>query len=119
MIRWKDEKEQIKQKKHSGFVFSQTIRILIHKNNQENLEFDGEIELYESYFGGVRKGKRGRGATGKILVFVLPLSFKSCINWSFASSLLATYTQYKDYKKTCDRNSGIDFLYDKFISPLP
>lgn len=28
--------------------------------------FDGEVELDESYFGGVRKGKRGRGAGGKI-----------------------------------------------------
>ena len=27
------------------------------------------IELYESYFGGVRKGKSGRGATGKVAVF--------------------------------------------------
>jgi transposase len=29
----------------------------------------GEIELDESYFGGKRKGKRGRGATGKTIVF--------------------------------------------------
>ena len=33
--------------------------------------FDGEIEVDESYFGGVRKGKRGRGAAGKIPVFGL------------------------------------------------
>ena len=31
----------------------------------------GEIEADESYFGGVRKGKRGRGAGGKIAVFGL------------------------------------------------
>ncbi len=31
--------------------------------------FDGKIELDESYFGGTRKGKRGRGAGGKIPVF--------------------------------------------------
>jgi transposase len=31
--------------------------------------FAGEIELDESYFGGVRKGKRGRGAAGKVVVF--------------------------------------------------
>jgi transposase len=31
--------------------------------------FDGAVELDESYFGGVRKGKRGRGAAGKIVVF--------------------------------------------------
>jgi len=31
----------------------------------------GEIELDESYFGGVRKGKQGRGAAGKVPVFGL------------------------------------------------
>lgn len=33
--------------------------------------FSGEIEVDESYFGGVGKGKRGRGAAGKIPVFGL------------------------------------------------
>ncbi len=31
-------------------------------------ELAGEVEAYESYFGGHRKSKRGRGAAGKILV---------------------------------------------------
>ena len=31
----------------------------------------GEVEADESYFGGVRKGKRGRGAAGKVAVFGL------------------------------------------------
>ena len=31
----------------------------------------GEIEVDESYFGGMRKGKRGRGAAGKVPVFGL------------------------------------------------
>ena len=35
--------------------------------------FEGEIEVDESYFGGNRKGKRGRGAAGKIPVFGLSL----------------------------------------------
>jgi transposase len=33
--------------------------------------FSGEIEVDESYFGGKRKGKRGRGAAGKVPVFGL------------------------------------------------
>jgi len=33
--------------------------------------FGGEIEVNESYFGDKRKGKRGRGAAGKIPVFGL------------------------------------------------
>ena len=31
----------------------------------------GEVEMDESYFGGKRKGKRGRGADGKVAVFGL------------------------------------------------
>ena len=31
--------------------------------------FQGDIEIDESYFDGVRKGKRGRGAAGKVVVF--------------------------------------------------
>ena len=31
--------------------------------------FDGSVELDESYFGGRRKGRRGRGAAGKVVVF--------------------------------------------------
>lgn len=33
--------------------------------------FEGEIEADESYLGGSRKGKRGRGAAGKVTVFGL------------------------------------------------
>ena len=33
--------------------------------------FEGEVEIDESYFGGRRKGKRGRGAAGKTPVFGL------------------------------------------------
>ena len=31
--------------------------------------FEGPVELDESYFGGRRKGRRGRGAAGKMVVF--------------------------------------------------
>ena len=33
--------------------------------------FNGEVEVDESYFGGHRKGKRGRGSAGKVPVFGL------------------------------------------------
>jgi len=42
--------------------------ILAHAEDASNL-FGGEIELDESYFGGRRKGNRGRGAAGKVPVF--------------------------------------------------
>lgn len=31
--------------------------------------FEGSVELNESYFGGKRKGKRGKGAAGKVAIF--------------------------------------------------
>jgi transposase len=36
---------------------------------EDSLPVEGLVEVDESYFGGVRKGKRGRGAAGKIPVF--------------------------------------------------
>ena len=40
-------------------------------SKQPNLQLSGEVEADESYFGGVRKGKRGRGAAGKVALFGL------------------------------------------------
>ena len=37
--------------------------------DEEKRPLLGELELDESYFGGRRKGKRGRGAAGKVAVF--------------------------------------------------
>jgi transposase len=42
--------------------------ILSHAGDAKSL-LGGEIELDEAYFGGRRKGKRGRGAAGKVPVF--------------------------------------------------
>jgi transposase len=45
------------------------LRWAILANLDRELLMNGEIELDESYFGGRRKGKRGRGAAGKVPVF--------------------------------------------------
>jgi len=45
------------------------IRQIILPLTSEKKRFKGEIEVDESYFGGRRKGKRGRGAANKIPVF--------------------------------------------------
>jgi transposase len=47
----------------------QTLRHAIIISDSENGSFSGEIEMDESYFGGRRKGNRGRGAAGKVPVF--------------------------------------------------
>jgi len=44
---------------------------IIQQCEREAGKLSGEIELDESYFGGRRKGRRGRGATGKSVVFGL------------------------------------------------
>ena len=41
------------------------------KQQKRGAQFCGKIEVDESYFGGRRKGKRGRGAAGKVIVFGL------------------------------------------------
>lgn len=53
--------------------FFHLLRIIIAAElTEEHITLvDGEIEVDESYFGGHRKGKRGRGAAGKVPVFGL------------------------------------------------
>ena len=48
---------------NTAAVFYRKVRIIIAKKLEtEAFEFGGEIELDESYFGGIHKGKRGRRA---------------------------------------------------------
>jgi transposase len=59
--------------RNTAALFFKKIRTLIaeHQEKQLRQAFEGEVEIDESYFGGVRKGKRGRGAAGKVAVFGL------------------------------------------------
>lgn len=56
---------------NSAALFYKKLRTIIafHLEQQAHEIFDGHIELDESYFGIIRKGKRGRGAAGKTAVF--------------------------------------------------
>lgn len=56
---------------NTAALFYHKLRQIIVDKIADDTPFDGEIELDESYFGGVRKGKRGRGAAGKVPVFGL------------------------------------------------
>jgi len=49
--------------------FYHRLREIICLATEEEAPVTGEIEVDESYFGGTRKGKRGRGAAGKVPVF--------------------------------------------------
>ena len=49
--------------------FMQFRKLIAIYCNQEARKLNGELELDESYFGGKRKGTRGRGAKNKAIVF--------------------------------------------------
>lgn len=56
----------------AAYYFQRLRGIIVYELEQESHEvFTGEIEVDESYFGGTRKGKRGRGSAGKVPVFGL------------------------------------------------
>ena len=56
--------------RNSAIRFFHKLRCAIATKQQDRAaQFAGEVELDESYFGGHRKGKRGRGAGGKTAVF--------------------------------------------------
>jgi transposase len=58
--------------RNTAILFYDKLREIIAARLAEEAPFlDGEIEVDESYFGGRRKGKRGRGAGGKVPVFGL------------------------------------------------
>jgi transposase len=57
--------------KNTAQLFFHKLRNLIIKNQKIDVFFHGEVEADESYFGGRRKGKRGRGSAGKVPVFGL------------------------------------------------
>ncbi len=59
--------------RHTATLFFHKLRELISARLAEEAPelLSGEVEVDESYFGGRRKGKRGRGAGGKVPVFGL------------------------------------------------
>ena len=56
---------------NSAALFYRKIRTVInyHLALAADEVFEDSVELDESYFGGRRKGRRGRGAAGKVVVF--------------------------------------------------
>ena len=59
-------------RKTSSYFFLRLREIIaLELEVESEAMFGGEIEVDESYFGGRRKGRRGRGAGGKIPVFGL------------------------------------------------
>jgi len=53
----------------ANLFYNKMRQIIVHFTELESPFLNGEVEVDESYFGGVRKGLRGRGAAGKVPVF--------------------------------------------------
>jgi len=60
--------------RHTATLFFRKLReVIAQRLNEETPELlGGEVEIDESYFGGRRKGKRGRGAGGKVHTVIIP-----------------------------------------------
>ena len=59
----------VKVNKTTAAFFFHRLREIIACEAANTTPLAGEFEVDESYFGGTRKGKRGRGAAGKVPVF--------------------------------------------------
>lgn len=57
--------------RHSAARIYRVIRQCMAQDCERHTPLRGEVEADESYFGGYRKGRRGRGAAGKVAVFGL------------------------------------------------
>lgn len=55
--------------RNTAVTFYHRLRRIIAEFMPSVEMFCGEVEMDESYFGGHRKGKRGRGAAAKVAVF--------------------------------------------------
>lgn len=98
-----------------GFVhssFMQFRKLIADFCNQEAKKLNGEIELDESYFGGRRKGKRGRGANNKAIVFGI-LERKGKVHVVVVENVQAKTLMEKIKRKT---KKGSVFYTDTFKS---
>ncbi len=57
--------------KTTAAYYFHRLRQLIYQATEDTTPFSGEVEVDESYFGGRRKGLRGRAIAGKVPVFGL------------------------------------------------
>ncbi|MGH3515140.1 MAG: IS1595 family transposase [Pseudonocardiaceae bacterium] len=98
-------------------AFTDCRRVLARLADAEKRQLLGELELDESYFGGKRKGQRGRGSAGKVAVFgileragrVFPVVVPDCKKETLMAKIRATtvkgsvfytdeFTSYNDVK---------------------
>ena len=92
--------------------FMQFRKLIAEHCNKEARKLNGEIELDESYFGGKRKGQRGRGANNKTIVFGI-LERKGKIHTKIVENVSAETLMNEIKNKT---NKGSVFYTDGWKS---
>jgi transposase len=90
------------------------MREIVAARIEDESPLQGEIEIDESYFGGRRKGKRGRGAAGKVPVFgilkrggrvytkILPNTFRAALMPIIKAKIVLDSVVYTDTYVTYD-----------------
>ncbi len=63
--------EPVSVRRNTAASYCTRLRKAIAEEMERASPFAGEVEVDGSYLGGARKGKRGRGAGGKVPVFGL------------------------------------------------
>jgi len=68
----------------AALFYKKVLQVITHHLQQKSSEmFEGDIELDERYFAGKRKGKRGRGAAGKVAILAFSSATeRSTQRWS-------------------------------------
>jgi transposase len=101
--------------KSTAAYYFHRLRELVFRAVEDDPLFAGEIEVDESYFGGRRKGKRGRAAAGKVPVFgilkrgggvyarVIPDTKRKTLRASWKAKLFptASFTRMPIIRTTC------------------
>ena len=112
---------------NSAALFYRKVRAVItyHLEQEAHEMFEGAVELDESYFGGARKGKRGRGAAGKVVVFgILKRGgkvFTKVVNDTQAATLIPLITRkvapdsivYTDFYRSYNALDVSDFHHHR------
>lgn len=74
--------------------------ITYYLEQQAHEVFDGAVELDESCFGGVRKGKRGRGAGGKVFTKIVIYTKSIMLMPLIARKIAPDSVVYTDYYRS-------------------
>ena len=116
--------------RNTARLFYHRLREIIASKQLKEKPFEGEIEVDESYFGGKRKGKRGRGSAGKVPVFgilkrggkvyaeVIPNASRETLFPIIKEKIVPDSIVYTDTFRTYDTLSVVGFRHERINHSL-